>query len=265
MAVESVVLTTPETGPEAPSAPAPETPAVPEKFMKDGKPDFAALAAAYGELEKKLGGTKPVESGDNTEAPEQTPEQKAAEEAAAAAEKAAEAALSVAGVDVKAFSEEFAKDGKLSQASYDALEKAGFSKAVVDTYIRGQQAAAADSSFATAEIASVMQIAGGEEGYKALGEWAVQNVPQAELEAYNAIMDKGDKATVSMAVAGLKARMDAATGSEPRVHIGGGKAPAADVYRSNEEMVAAMKDPRYGKDPAYTKDVEQKVMRSPLG
>jgi hypothetical protein len=258
MAVESVVIPAEVTGPDAPApAPAPETPSVPEKFMTDGKPDVAKIVAAYGELEKKLGGPKPVESGDNTQspAPEKTPEQQATE--AAVVQQ-----LMVAGVDVKAFSDEFAKDGKLSDGSYEALAKAGFSKEVVDTYIRGQQAAAAGSEFQAGEIASVMSIAGGEQGYKALGEWAVQNISRSELEAYNAIMDKGDKAAVSLAVTGLKARFDAANGHEPRVTIGGGKAPTADVFRSRNEVTAAMSDPRYGKDPAYTKDVEQKVMRS---
>ena len=35
-----------------------------------------------------------------------------------------------------------------------------------------------------------------------------------------------------------------------------------DEFRSTAQVVAAMKDPRYGKDSAYTKDVEQKLGRS---
>lgn len=35
-----------------------DTPAIPEKFMRDGKPDYEALAKAYAELEKKQSGKK---------------------------------------------------------------------------------------------------------------------------------------------------------------------------------------------------------------
>ena len=37
---------------------------------------------------------------------------------------------------------------------------------------------------------------------------------------------------------------------------------AKDEFRSTAEVVAAMKDKRYGSDSAYTKDVEQKLGRS---
>jgi hypothetical protein len=35
-----------------------------------------------------------------------------------------------------------------------------------------------------------------------------------------------------------------------------------DEFRSTAQVVSAMKDPRYGKDSAYTKDVEEKLGRS---
>ena len=40
------------------------------------------------------------------------------------------------------------------------------------------------------------------------------------------------------------------------------EAAAKDEFRSTAEVVAAMKDKRYGSDSAYTKDVEQKLGRS---
>lgn len=37
-----------------------------------------------------------------------------------------------------------------------------------------------------------------------------------------------------------------------------------DTYRSQAEMVAAMSDPKYDKDPAYRRDVMEKVARSDI-
>jgi hypothetical protein len=46
--------------------------------------------------------------------------------------------------------------------------------------------------------------------------------------------------------------------SEPNLLQGKAQATAKDEFRSTAEVVAAMKDKRYGSDSAYTKDVEQK-------
>ena len=45
-----------------------------------------------------------------------------------------------------------------------------------------------------------------------------------------------------------------------------GKAPTAkvDVFRSQAEVVEAMSDPRYDRDPAYRNDVFEKLSRSNL-
>jgi hypothetical protein len=44
----------------------------------------------------------------------------------------------------------------------------------------------------------------------------------------------------------------------------GGKisANSSDVFRSSQEVMAAMNDPRYLQDPAYTQDVQEKLIRS---
>ena len=39
---------------------------------------------------------------------------------------------------------------------------------------------------------------------------------------------------------------------------------SGDVFRSQQELVAAMNDPRYDRDPAYRQDVIEKLDRSNL-
>ena len=45
-----------------------------------------------------------------------------------------------------------------------------------------------------------------------------------------------------------------------------GKAPKSngDVFRSQQELVRAMSDPRYDNDPAYRQDIIEKLDRSDL-
>ena len=72
--------------------------------------------------------------------------------------------------------------------------------------------------------------------------WDVPNVP-----------------VIKMAVAGLKAQMDQAQGYEP--DLIGGRSPRSDnnPFQTPAEITAAMSDPRYGKDAAYTQSVYARI------
>ena len=70
---------------------------------------------------------------------------------------------------------------------------------------------------------------------------------------------------IRLAVSGLVAKYREEEGSTPELVTGKATASrraASDTFESTEQVVAAMKDPRYGKDPAYTRAVERKVARS---
>jgi len=51
-------------------------------------------------------------------------------------------------------------------------------------------------------------------------------------------------------------------GFEPDLIGGKLSANSSDVFRSSQEVMAAMSDPRYLQDPAYTQDVQEKLIRS---
>jgi hypothetical protein len=65
-------------------------------------------------------------------------------------------------------------------------------------------------------------------------------------------------------VSGLKAEYDNANGVEGRMVTGKATTNSGDTFRSQQELVAAMNDPRYDNDPAYRQDVIQKLDRSDL-
>lgn len=227
---ESITITEAETGPDAPVAEQdnstrPEW--LPEKFAT-----VEDMAKSYGELEKKLSG------------PSEEPE--AVEEAEAPKSE---------GPDFDKFAEQFASDGALSDESFSELEGMGYPREMVETYIKGMQSAQ------TADTDAVMSVAGGTEGYQELTEWAKANMETNELELYNNMVGTGTD-NAKMAVEWLMSKREAAGGVEPTLLSGKSAAPAKDEFRSTAEVVAAMKDARYGKDSAYTKDVEEKLGRS---
>lgn len=210
---------------------------LPEKFKSPEE-----LAKAYAELEQKQGVKEPVVP----PVEEAKPEGEAAE------------AVAAAGLDYAVLSQEFTDTGALSEASYAALaEKAGLSRETVDGYIAGQQALAREAQ------TRAYDIAGGEEQYGNMVKWAAANLTPAEIAAYDSAVD-GSPESTALAVAGLRAKYAAANGSEPGLLSGGNLVVEAQGFSSNAEMTAAMKDPRYAKDPAYRKSVEQKVMNSQL-
>lgn len=233
------------------------TPAIPEKFVRDGKPDYEALAKAYAELEKKQSSGKK----DDTDTKETVEEAGKEEEPAdtdnpPADEDAAKDAVNKAGLDFDALSNEYWESGKLADSSYEALERAGIPRNLVDGYIAGQQAIVAETK------ASVFREAGGEQQYDGMISWAAENLSQDEITAYDNAVNSGNMNSVLLAVKGLKARYEAAEGVEPSVNLGGTGRADADSFKSWAQVTKAMNDPRYGKDPAYVAEVEAKLARS---
>lgn len=171
----------------------------------------------------------------------------------------AEEALSGKQLDITEFEKEFDATGTLSEESYKKLESAGLSKEVVDSYIEGRKA------LLDAYITEIKGMAGGEEGYAQVTAWAASNLESAEIEAFDRIVNSGDRSLIRLAVSGLVSKYREAEGATPNLVTGrasAGNRQDSDLFNSVAEVTAAMRDPRYGKDPAYTRAVELRVSRS---
>lgn len=151
------------------------------------------------------------------------------------------------------FSKEFVENGDLSPESIQKIVGMGIPEPIVRAYVDGQKTVLEN------QTRSIMETAGGEAQYQAMVEWAAGNIPEEEIDAFNAVVDSGNLPSIKMAVDGLKARFEKANGSKGRLIQGEVTGPSGGAFRSIAEIVAAMKDPRYAKDPAYRKDVEQRV------
>jgi hypothetical protein len=266
------------TGPDAPvkgerppSAPVGERPSyIPEKFWKDGKVDVEGLSKSYAELEKsrnrvveppKSGGEQKPKEPAQGEQPKPGGEQPKPGGEQKPKEPAQGEQITIPGVSPEQttkYWEELSK-GNLSEASYGELAKAGYPKVMVDAYIRGLQADQAEGvNFA----ADVKKIAGGEDGYAVMADWMANNMPAEEVAEYNKVMNSGNKLAIKAAIESVHQRYTKDTGTPPNL-LGGGNTPqAGDVFRSQSEITAAMRDPRYKRDAAYRADVMEKIKRS---
>ncbi|WP_317303930.1 hypothetical protein [Allisonella histaminiformans] len=171
--------------------------------------------------------------------------------------KAAEdvkADLANKGVDFDKLSEEYDKNGSLSEDSMKKLEEAGYPKSVVSAYIAGLEA--------TAEkfVNDVVSHVGGADKYRQIAQFIATS---GQADAYNAMLEKGNLSEIKLALDGFRARMQARTGSTGRSILGGGgSGKVNNGYGTKQEMVKAMSDKRYGRDKGYTMEVQRKVMNS---
>ena len=166
----------------------------------------------------------------------------------------------------------------LEQAYIELQKKLGEPRDEVQAAPEGEEEAAPEEDVEVAEpeeeseapdltpedVEVLQNIAGGAEGYKSMMQWANDNLGQQEIAMYNSVMEKADPASCFFAVQALANIYTNAVGSEGRMLTGGPSAETADVFRSQAEVVAAMQDPRYDKDPAFRQDVFAKLERSDL-
>jgi len=99
--------------------------------------------------------------------------------------------------------------------------------------------------------------AGGKAEFDALVAWGQKNLSAEQREYFDGQLN-GPMAVEAIAV--LRQRMT--TGQDPKLAMGSGSQPVVTGFRSNQEVVAAMADPRYWTDQAYHNDVKAKLAAS---
>jgi len=112
------------------------------------------------------------------------------------------------------------------------------------------------------EESTIMESIGGQEAFESVQTWARENLDADELEAYNREVNSGDYYRARNALQSLYFAFKENSGYEPSLIGGKLSGNSSDVFRSSQEVMAAMNDPRYLQDPAYTQDVQDKLLRS---
>jgi hypothetical protein len=221
------------------------------ELIKKQYSDPAALAEFYKTLESNLGKPRENQKPDQTQG--EPSESSSSDEPSGFQKEEVQSALEAKGLDLSEFEAEFMEQGQLSEDSYTKLEQAGFPRQLVDAYIAGQQALAAQFQN------QVFSLVGGEEAYTKMVQWASQNLSDAEKRAFNEVLETGDLAKVQLAVEALHSRYMKANPSAPNLLSGQPPTSSVAGYASRAEMIRDMQDPRYEKDPAFRKLVEQRV------
>ena len=160
-------------------------------------------------------------------------------------------------------------NGTISEEHYKELESTGLTRNVIDSYLaglkpkEGTEQVAADPSFP--EYEDIVGIAGGEDKYMEMLKWMDGNISKEELQEFDKIVDaeKRNIPKVTLAVQEMFTRYKNAMGVEPRLISGRtSSSPNTRVFKSNEEVVAAMRDPRYKKDIAFQHEVQRRLQNS---
>ena len=113
-----------------------------------------------------------------------------------------------------------------------------------------------------AQAQELMDMVGGEKAYKSMLEWAGDNFGKEEVEMYDSVMESGNPNAIFFAVQALQSRYNDAVGSDGQLLTGRGAQNTDDSFKSQAELVAAMSDPRYDRDPAYRADLMRRLENS---
>lgn len=215
--------------------------------------DIEALADAYKQLESKLG--------QPTEEPPPTEQVADTEAAALDLKRPDSTATSEDTTDESSaifedFGKKYAENGEFTDEDYKALADKGFPKEVVQIYEHGLRALQQARTSAAAEAV------GGSDALKQIQSWAGQNLSDGELSAFNKQLSQAQTPEeVGVIYATLRTKYQAASG-EATLVSGSTATPKGAAFANRSEMVKAMSDPRYGTDPNFTREVEQKVSNS---
>ena len=111
----------------------------------------------------------------------------------------------------------------------------------------------------------LFDMVGGESTYKDMLSWAGESLSQEEVEMYDSVMSDGNANSIYFAVQALNNKYTDAVGKDGQLLTGKRSAAQQDAhFRSQQELVQAMSDPRYDNDPAFRDDVIRKLQNSDI-
>ncbi|MEL0190550.1 MAG: hypothetical protein VW878_06975 [Candidatus Poseidoniales archaeon] len=215
-----------------------------EQEMLAGKfKDAEELEKAYIELQRKLG---------SKDEPQETEEVRDDETSAEEVEEYTTEQW------INEAAQEWNENGTLSEETLSQISE--MDPADLANAFMGMQNTAEDLS--EADTNAIKAVAGGEEGYAQMIEWATNSMPEAYTNSFNQLVATGDAYSIQLAVAGMRAAYEQQNGYEGRMLTGEAADSRPDAFRSQAEVIQAMSDPRYDSDPAYRNDVFAKLERS---
>lgn len=228
---------------------------IPEKFWdaEKGEVRVEALAKSYGELEKSRSAPKeePVEGAEAAPA-EPSKDGKIEKPKPAEGEPEVSPLTELLGK----VQTEFAENSAIGEETLGELAKAGIPKEIAETYLEGLQA------LAERTVGEIHGYVGGKDQYAEMADWAAKQLSDDDLDAFNTALD--NPKLRETAVRGLYARFQSANPGEGNLRgpQGGQGSASGDVFTAKDQVLEAMRDPKYAQSASYRQEVQDKLARS---
>lgn len=190
-----------------------------------------------------------------------------------------EVAESLEGGEQPLLAGKFKDQSSLEQAYLELQKKLGQPNAEAETGEEGEQEEQApneenvleekdkssDDQLTEVQAKQLFDMVGGEKSYQSMVNWAAKNLPTEEVQMYDAVMASGNANSIYFAVQALHNKYGDSVGTDGQLLTGKRSAPQKDSqFRSQQELVEAMNDPRYDRDSAFRDDVIRKLQNSDI-
>tara|TARA_B100001094_G_C17980369_1_gene694926 strand:- start:39 stop:803 length:765 start_codon:yes stop_codon:yes gene_type:complete len=153
------------------------------------------------------------------------------------------------------------RTNKLSKDTFEKLQKmdpVDVAKLAMEARNKGLS----NREFTDNDVQQIHGLVGGQENYNNMMSWANQNVPEQEINMYDAVMELGNPLAAYFAVQALALKYSDQSGRDGQMITGKAPKSTGDSFQSQAEMIKAMEDDRYADDPAYRQSILEKLERS---
>ena len=195
------------------------------------------LLKAYQELERKQG--QQSEQADTADEPA---ESYSVEQAVEVYGKENVDALQEKGISLNDLMWKADNGEDISDSFDDLAEVFKVPRQVVENYVSKAQSGgdAAPPELTASDEADLKALVGGDQGFEQMAEWARSNLPEEEINRFDAVVDSNNKDAIYMAIQAMQARMNAKDSVvEPKL-IGGGRAAEPSRFESQQQVLDAM-------------------------
>jgi hypothetical protein len=221
--------------------------------------DAQQLEKAYVELQKKLGDKgdeDSSEAGDTEDSYEDESEEGNENEEEADVDTSEDGFLDTLWEEAQ---------GEYSDETLDKISKMD-AVDIADMHLRYRQQVeeSRPPEITEQQVTELKGVAGGEEQYGEMLQWAKDTLNPQEIQMFDTVMERGDPLAAFFAVRSLSYRYQDSLGRDGQMITGTAPRGDGSQFDSQAEVVEAMSDPRYDRDPAFRQKVMKKLERSDI-
>ena len=225
--------------------------------------DAQELEKAYVELQRKLGEQG---AGDSSQAGDSQDSEQVESKEDSEETKETEENTQEFGILDDLWDQATSESGEYSKETLDKLSKLSTND-LAKLHLEWRRDAATKyvpkpPDFTEQNVQELKNIAGGEAKYSDMMKWAQGSLSEQEISMFDQVMEEGNPLSAFFAVKALAYRYNDEQGYQGKMLTGNAPKTSGTQFRSQAEVVQAMSDPRYERDPAYRMEIMEKLERS---